>query len=316
MQPEAPRRIGVTMFTTGAIALPGPLQRRLDARADSFITPPGAPAVDFSAPAGEPALVAADSVSWRLFKSPLPLFVGGIAAVLLEFGEPRVRDAVWQHSSFRGDALGRLRRTGLAAMVTVYGARSVAERMIAGVARMHARVSGETADGRPYRADDPELLVWVQATAGYGFIEAYHRFVRPLSQAERSALLVEALPAARLYGAEGVPATPAAQDALFDAMRGRLEPSPIIGEFLSIMGRVPAFPTPLRPFQRLLVKAAVDILPAWARTGLDLGGPPLRAWERMLIKAAARNADRLLIRSSPAVQACRRLGLPDDFLYR
>ncbi len=305
------------MFASaGAIALPGPLQRRLDATADALISPPGGPAVDFSRPKGEPALISPDSVSWRLFKSPMPLFIGGVAAVLLEFGEPRVRDGVWQHSSFRTGALLRLQRTGLAAMVTVYGARSVAERMIAGVVRRHGRVTGETSTGQAYEANDPELLTWVQATAGYGFTEAYHAFVRPLSRKERASLLVEGLPVAHLYGATNMPGTLAEYDALFETMRNRLEPSPIVAEFLEIMARVPAFPRPLRPFQRLLVRAAVNILPGWVRTRLGLDGQRLRGWERNLIRLAARNADRLLIRSSPAVQSCRRLGLPDDYLYR
>jgi uncharacterized protein (DUF2236 family) len=54
-----------------------------------------------------------------MFKNPVAGFFGGVTAVLLEFDEPPVRDGVWQHSSFRADPLNRLRRTGLAAMVTV-----------------------------------------------------------------------------------------------------------------------------------------------------------------------------------------------------
>ncbi|HTU13263.1 MAG TPA: oxygenase MpaB family protein [Allosphingosinicella sp.] len=300
----------------GAAALPGPLQRRLDATAAAFIRPAGAPEVDFSKPKGEPALVPFDSVSWRLFKSPIPLFIGGIAAVLLEFGEPRVRDGVWQHSDFRDNALQRLQRTGLAAMITVYGPHSLARTLIAGVVRRHGAVTGQTADGQTYDANDPELLTWVQATAGYGFTEAYHAFVHPLSRKERAALLVEGLPAAHLYGATTMPGTLAEYEALFETMRDRLEPSPIVGEFLAIMNRVPAFPLPLRPFQRLLVRAAVDILPDWARARLGLQRKRLRPWQRALVRFAARKADRVLIRSSPAVQACRRMGLPDDYLYR
>ncbi|MDP3491534.1 MAG: oxygenase MpaB family protein [Hyphomonadaceae bacterium] len=137
------------------------------------------PAIDFTRPAGEPALASPDSVSWRVFKNPVSLFIGGTTAVLLELAEPRVRSGVWDHTSFRTDPLPRMARTGLAAMVTVYGARSVAERMIAGVGRMHGQVSGVTPAGHAYRASDPELLDWVQATASFGFLRAYHTFVRP-----------------------------------------------------------------------------------------------------------------------------------------
>lgn len=76
----------------------------------------------------------------------MSLFVGGVAAVILELAEPGVRTGVWEHSSFRSDPVRRQQRTGLAGMVTVYGARSVAEVMMAGVVRMHETVSARSAD--------------------------------------------------------------------------------------------------------------------------------------------------------------------------
>eukprot|EP01035_Chromulina_nebulosa_P023871 gene23871-30976_t len=154
-----------------------------------------------------------------------------------------------------------MKRTGMAAMVTVYGARSRAEAMIAGIGQMHGRVSGVTPDGQPYRADDPELLDWVQATASYGFMEAYHRFVRTLTADERDAFYAEAAPAARLYGATGAPTSVAAQEACFEAMRPRLERSEIVTEFLDIMRRTPILPGPLRAAQGLFIRAAVELLP-------------------------------------------------------
>jgi uncharacterized protein (DUF2236 family) len=68
----------------------------------------------------------APRVSWRVFKNPLSLFIGGVSAVIMELAEPRVRTGIWEHTTFRVDPIRRLRRTGLAAMVTVYGARSTA----------------------------------------------------------------------------------------------------------------------------------------------------------------------------------------------
>jgi uncharacterized protein (DUF2236 family) len=115
--------------------MPPIIQRRLEAAALGFLRPPGGPAFDFTQPAGEAALMAADSVSWRVFKNPVSLFVGGVAAVILELADPAVRTGVWEHTSFRREPVRRLQRTGLAAMITVYGARSRAEAMIAGVAR-------------------------------------------------------------------------------------------------------------------------------------------------------------------------------------
>jgi len=305
------------------LALPSPLplpslvQRRIEAAARELLQPKGGPPVDFTRPRGEAALVAPDSVSWRIFKNPVSLFIGGVAAVILELAEPSVRTGVWEHSSFRTDPARRLQRTGLAAMVTVYGARSTAEAMIAGIVRMHDKIQGETPAGQAYRANDVGLLTWVHATAGFGFSEAYSRYVRPLNCEERSRLHQEGASAARLYGALDAPTSDAELHALFESMRRRLEPSPILFEFLDIMRHAAAFPVPLRPMQRILVRAAVEMTPEWVRRRLGLTASyGLRPWETPLVREAGGLSDRIMPRSSPAVQSCLRLGLPADYLYR
>jgi uncharacterized protein (DUF2236 family) len=148
-------------------------------------------------------------VSWRIFKNPVSLFIGVVTAVIMEFAEPRVRTGVWEHTTFRVDPVRRLRRTGLAAMVTVYGARSMAEGMIARVRRVHDGITGITPSGEAYRANDTELLNWVHGTAAYGFAQAYHIYVKPLSLLERSCYYAEGDTAAALYGASGAPASEA-----------------------------------------------------------------------------------------------------------
>jgi uncharacterized protein (DUF2236 family) len=303
------------IHSLGAIVLPRPLQRQIDELAQSFLQPKQT--IDFSAPYGEPALVPPSSVSWRLFKNPVVVFIGGVTAVLLEFAEPRVRDGVWHHSSFGIDPLRRLRRTGLAAMITVYGPCSKADAMIAGVVRRHDRVKGWTSEGEPYHASDPVLLNWVQATAGFGFTEAYHAYVRCLTATERGALFAEARPIARFYGATGAPTSQEELEVLLETMGPRLVASPIIFEFLEIMERIPILPAPARPIQRVLLKAAVDILPGWVRERLRLGSQwSLRSSERIFVRTLALASDHLILRSSPAIQSCRRLGLPETYLYR
>ncbi|PVE26179.1 histidine kinase [Microvirga sp. KLBC 81] len=286
----------------------------MDRLAQSLLQP--VQTIDFSVPPLEPALIPAESVSWRIFKNPVAVFIGGVTAVLLEFAEPRVRDGVWQHSSFRSDPLNRLRRTGLAAMITIYGPRSKAEAMIAGVVRRHERVVGQTSEGEPYHANDPMLLNWVHTTAGFGFTEAYHAYVRELTADERSSLFTEASPIARLYGAVGAPASQCERDTMFESMQPRLVASPIVLEFLDIMAQAPILPGPARPLQRILLKAAVEILPPWMRERLGLKAAwSLNSVERILVLSIAKAGERLVLPSSPAIQSCRRLGLPDDYLY-
>jgi uncharacterized protein (DUF2236 family) len=269
---------------------------------------------DFLQPAGEAALVSPDSVSWRVFKNPVSLFLGGVAAVLMELAEPRVRTGIWEHTTFRIDPIRRLRRTGLAAMVTVYGARSVAEAMIARVRRMHDRVAGLTPAGKVYRANDPELLNWVQNTAAYGFLQAYHEYVRPLSDWERNRYYAEGILAASLYGASA----PTSEEALqkrFEAMADRLERSDILFEFLAIMCSAPILPLPLRPVQPLLIRAAAHLSPRWVRRIVGLTDHGLNVWEAEGVRQIGAFADRLVLEANPAVQACRRMRLSANYLY-
>ena len=298
------------------IRLPWSLQRRLDAAASALLNSQNGRIIDFTRPLGEEALVAPDSMTWRVCKNPIALLIGGVAAVILELAEPAVRTGVWNHSTFRKDPMGRLRRTGLAAMATVYGARSVAEPMIARVVQMHGKVAGETPAGEPYSANDTQLLTWVQATAAFGFAEAYNRYVNPLSHAEIDALYREGAPASQLYGALGAPRSGAELQILFDSMRDRLEASPAVFEFLHIMREAPTFPGPLLWMQAMLVRAAVEMIPDWIRERLGLTAfYGLRSSERWMVKLVGALSDRIVLPESPAVQSCLRLGLPITHLY-
>ncbi|HEX8374354.1 MAG TPA: hypothetical protein VF606_04160, partial [Geminicoccaceae bacterium] len=89
----------------------------------------------------------------------------------------------------------------------------------------------------------------------------------------------------------------------------------VVAQFLAIMRRLPVLPRLLRPLQAALIDAGVALVPADIRERIGLGRRPLPAWQRHLVCTAGRAADRLVLRSNPAVQACRRLGRPDDYLY-
>lgn len=294
--------------------LPAPLHARLEAAASVYFDAPGL-SVDFTSPTGASALFAPTSVSWRVMKNPVALTIGGIAAVILELAEPRVRTGVWEHTSFRRDPVARMKRTGMAAMVTVYAPADKARAMIAGVVRAHARVEGVTPAGARYRANDEELLNWVQATAGYGFAEAYARYVRPLAPAEMDRVYAEGAGAGALYGAHGVPRSAMEMRALFEEIRPKLERSDIVLEFLRIVRDAPLLPS--RSLQRLMVRAAVDLTPGWARGLLGLGrSHGLRLGGATLLRAIGAASDRIVLETAPPSQACVRMGLPADYLYR
>ena len=70
---------------TAPIVLPWPLQSGLEAATRALVDLGDQSSADFLRPAGEAAFVSPDSVSWRVFKNPLSLFIGGAAAVIMNW---------------------------------------------------------------------------------------------------------------------------------------------------------------------------------------------------------------------------------------
>ena len=274
-------------------------------------------AIDFAAPVGEPALLAPDSVQWRIYKNPIALGIGGIAAVLLEFAEPRIRSGVWDHSTYKADPVGRSRRTGLVAMLACYGPASSAKAVIGQVNRMHGKVKGETPGGTRYRALDPVLLDWVAATASYGFLMAYDRFVRPLGDADKDRFMADGGVIGREFGARHAPPTVGAFMAMMDELEPHFEAHPIIFEFLDIVQSGKAAPGVPRFLHRAIARASVSLLPDQIRRKLELGPRyDLTQLDRTALRLAGRLADRHVDRAAPHCQASVRLGLPHDFLFK
>ena len=108
-------------------------------------------------------ILSRDAVARRLNRE-LFLALGSTAAVLLQVAHPLVAAGVDQHSDFRRDRMGRFRRTANTSLDAVFGDTSRALRALRRIDARHASVRGTAEDGRPYRARDPRLLLWVQAT--------------------------------------------------------------------------------------------------------------------------------------------------------
>ena len=129
-----------------------------------------------------------DSVTWRVDRE-MVLFLGGPRSLLLQIAHPAVAAAVEEHSDFRVDPLGRLNRTLDAVFTIVFGDRASAREAAARVVRRHGPVKGvidETSSspwsGKAYRAQDPELLLWVHATLVDTALLVYERVVRKLER--------------------------------------------------------------------------------------------------------------------------------------
>lgn len=245
--------------------------------------------VNYLEPKGDPGVFGPDSMAWKVNANPVALAVGGVAAVILELAEPRVRSGVWDHSTFKTDPLARMQRTGEAAMITTYGPTKAAEARIAMVTRMHERVSGVTPEGQAYTALEHELMTWVHVTASWGFLNAYGRYVAPgLTLADRDRYYAEGARLGRAFGASDAPGSAAEVDGWFDRMRPKLVPHPIIDEFLDIVSTTSPLGLVGRALQPLVVQAAIDLLPPDLQRSLQLPVRPLRlATAKTVLRAMA-----------------------------
>jgi uncharacterized protein (DUF2236 family) len=131
---------------------------------------------------------------------------------------------------------------------------------------------------------------------------------------ERDRYYAEATLAASLYGASA-PTSEVVLEMRFEAIANQLERSEILFDFLAIMRSAPILPLPLRPVQPLLIRAAIDLTPHWLRKIVGLTDHGLNALEAGLVRQIGAFADRLVLESNPAVQACRRMGLSANYLY-
>jgi uncharacterized protein (DUF2236 family) len=206
------------------------------------------------------------AVAWRVHGDVATMMVGGVAALLMQMLHPKVLAGVWDHSDFRRDMHGRLRRTARFIAVTTYGSRSEAEHIIARVRTIHEHVSGHLPDGSPYHANDEELLLWVHATETICFLDSWRRYAQPaMSSHEQDRYFAEVAEVARGLGASAVPTTRAATLKLIESMRGQLRADERTREVRRLILDQPAQDLLTAPVQKLLREAAVDLLPRWAR---------------------------------------------------
>jgi uncharacterized protein (DUF2236 family) len=206
------------------------------------------------------------SVTWRVHGDPASL-IGGLRALLIQALNPRAMAAVDQHSDFRTDPWGRLRRTSEYLNATTFGDTATALRWAQRVQAVHKRVSGiDPVTGRSYRADDPELLLWVHAVEVDSFLAAYRQYAGPVSDADANQYVREMTRAAELVGlgADDVPHSIAELNSYLDTAMRTLALSPAAKEGMRYV-LSPPMPLAVRPLWAIVSSAAVAILPPEVR---------------------------------------------------
>lgn len=206
------------------------------------------------------------SVIWRVHGDVVTMMVGGMSALLLQMLHPAVLGGVWDHSNFREDMLGRLRRTARFISLTTYASREEAEAAMARVRTVHAQVSGTLPDGTNYSADDPQLLAWVHVSEALSFLNARIRYAEPgMPHVDQDRYFEEMSGIALALGADPVPRSRAAAEQLVERMRPQLLCDARTREVATIVLKQRPDNLAMAAAQRVIGQAAVDLLPDWAR---------------------------------------------------
>lgn len=241
---------------------------------------------------GVAGLVPVGGAAWQVHGDFAAMMIGGVAALLTQMLHPAAAAGVWDHSNFRRDMTGRLKRTAQFIAGTTYGGTAYAEAMIARVRRIHDRVDGVLPTGAPYAANDPAVLTWVHVAGADAFLRAYVRYRDPLmASAAQDRYYAETANVARRLGATDVPVSRREVAAYLRAVQPRLvadERSREIARIvLSSASPVPA----AAAATRVMMDAGVDLLPDWAAARHGLRVPPLR---RPLVRAGAQGISAVL----------------------
>ncbi|PSS45639.1 oxygenase MpaB family protein [Pseudomonas sp. BBP2017] len=266
--------------------------------------------LDLENPKGDPGLFGPDSISWRVHGDFPSMLIGGISALLLQLLHPLALAGVWDHSNFRHDLLGRLRRTSQFISGTTFGATGDANWLIEKVRTIHLQVVGSAADGRPYAASDPDLLTWVHVAEVSSFLAAHLRYRNPkLSIAEQDAYYAEIALIAERLGARDVPHSRQQVTDYLQSMRPQLHADERSHEVVQVLLDAPAPSRLAKPVGSLMLRAGIDLLPEWASEMLELQQPPL---QRRLIRLGINSTAPVLrwaMRDGSAHRARRRMGI-------
>lgn len=266
--------------------------------------------IDFENPKGDPGLFGPDSISWQVHGDFTSMLVGGISALLMQALHPLALAGVWDHSNFRQDLLGRLRRTGQFISGTTFGAKADADWLIEKVKTIHLQVTGTAPDGRSYAASDPALLTWVHVAEVHSFLQSHLRYRNPnLSGADQDRYYAEIAVIAERLGATNVPRSQAQVAEYLQDMRPQLLCDERSLEILQILLNAPAPSLLAGVAGKLFMQGGIDLLPEWAQRML---GQPVSPQRSRLIRTSINQLAPLLrwaVRSGAIHRARKRLGI-------
>jgi uncharacterized protein (DUF2236 family) len=237
------------------------------------------------------ALFPSDGVAARVNGDVVTMMIGGVSGLLLQMLHPAVLAGVWDHSDFRADMHGRLRRTAKFIATTTYDHAERGRAAIDKVNRIHAKLGGVLPDGTPYRVSDPHLLAWVHVTETASFLDSWIRYAQPtMPLDEQDAYFDEMARIGEALGADPLPRTRAQADALIQTFGPELRADDRTREVARMVLSQTVGSAAVDLAAGVIMQAGLDLLPDWARRMHGL--PP--ALPRPVVRAGALSTARFL----------------------
>ena len=221
------------------------------------------------------------SVVWRVHRDrSFPL--AAVRSLMVQALHPLAMAGVAQHSNWQRDPFGRLAATAGYVLTVTYGDTAAAESAAARVRAVHTHVRGtDEVTGLAYRAEDPDLLLWVHAGMVDSIVHVVQRYGRSLDAADADRYVAEMVRFAEIIG---VPASriPASVDALSQYLESveLRQATPAALEAIGIVLDPPGLDTDTRELWHDLGRVAVGTLPAWARAMYGFEETPPELMER------------------------------------
>jgi uncharacterized protein (DUF2236 family) len=254
---------------------------------------------------GDDGLFGPRSTVWRVHRDR-SFAVAGIRSLMVQALHPLAMAGVAEHSDWRRDPIGRLAATTGYLITVTYGERAAAQAAAARVRAVHTHVRGvDAVTGLPYRADDPDLLLWVHAAMVDSIACVVQRYGRGLEDGEADRYVAEMVRFAEIVGvpAERVPSSATALRVFIDSVDLR-RATPAAREAIAAVLDPPDLDGDLRELWADLGQVAVGTLPDWARAMYGFAAPPDELLEREPVRQLIGVLD-LAFESIPGVLEAR-----------
>ena len=234
------------------------------------------PWLDVIAAGDEPGLYLPTDAPW-IVHADFGTLVGGIRALLMQALHPGSLTGVANHSRYEQDALGRLAGTIRWLTVTTFGSHAAVAGEAQRVNRMHKRVTGEyttsTGEERPYKAANPDLLLWVHIAFMESFLRCHQMYAWREIPGGADAYVRLWAKSVEPIGLTSAPMNESQLIAEIERYKRELVATEKTLDVVKFIKR-PPLPVLARPVYWLLFEAAVVSLPIEFRTLLGLKAKP------------------------------------------